>query len=325
MSATAHFSSDPSVEELQQTVRDLESKVSELREIQREPAHYRAEETSALEIRKRAIDDEIAQLEAHPPRLFKGKHKHQIEDLRIDKNYLDSQIARIESDRASYMGSLTAQIEQTERELEVARHELSEHETEREPLERPERKAPIAPVASMPSPAPREETAYRETMRPALFALMDARVGDDRPRDRPNGRMDREGLDEEAEQKGRILYDYVVGLLCMEWFPGDPEPLITDLRNRARAWSASVDSNDAPFELALANGLMITPLQVMTRLEQSLMAGDVRRRMKKIEETCPGALETSERKYNHVLRIADAEWLRKLAQRGLDRLNQLRR
>jgi hypothetical protein len=137
--------------------------------------------------------------------------------------------------------------------------------------------------------------------------------------------MERRNPAEEAEEKSRILYDYVMGLLCMEWFPGDPEPLVADLRDRARAWNASEDSDDAPFELALANGLMITPLQVMSMLEQSLMAGDARRRMKKIEEMCPGAMETCERKFAHVMRIADADWLRKLAQKGLDRLNQIRR
>jgi hypothetical protein len=47
--------------------------------------------------------------------------------------------------------------------------------------------------------------------------------------------------------------------------------------------------------------------------------------MKEIEGACPGAMETSERKCIHVMRNADADWERKQAERGLDRLNQMRR
>jgi len=132
-------------------------------------------------------------------------------------------------------------------------------------------------------------------------------------------------LSAEEQLKCRILYDYVVGLLCMEWFPGDPDQLVTDLRDRAREWKTPGESDDAIFELALANGLMIMPLQVMSRLEQSLMPGDVRHRLREVERLCPGALESSERKYMHVIRIADSEWIRKLAEKGLDRLNLIRR
>jgi hypothetical protein len=342
MAATTHFSPDSplefrdSVEERHQALRDLESKLSELREMQASPDGYRASETSDLEIRKRALQDEITQLEAHPPRLFKGKHKLRIEDLRIDMNYLDSQIAKIASDRANYMSSLASQIDETEAELELARRELGDQQPKNRGLKihKPEnREAESHEPENHTFETPGDDTFYRETMAPALLALIEARRDEDRLRFLDGyreattllGRRQLEGLDDEAQQKTRILYDYVLGYPCMDWFPGDPALLLADLRDRARAWNASVDSNDAPFELALAYGLMIVPRQVMSKLEHSPKAGDVRHRMKQIEEACPGALEISERKCIHVMRIADTDWLRKLAEQGLDRINQIRR
>ena len=365
MAATAHLSSDPptqtrdSVEDLQQIVRDLEVKESELRRIQASPDLYRAEETSNIALRKRAIEDEIAQLEAHPPRLFKGKHKMRIEDLRIDLRYLDTQLVKIENDRAHYVSWVPTELQRTANELEIARQRLAMREpARREPVNRePEPREPENRESERHEPASREpeyrepvtyeaeshaveeperlvdDTFYRETMAPAILALMEARMDDDRLRFLDGykqattllGRRQLQGVDDEAQQKSRILYDYVLGYPCMEWFPGDPAQLLTDLRDRARAWNSTADSDDAPFELALAYGLMIVPRQVMAKLEQSPKAGDVRHRMKQIEEACPGAMEASERKCIHVMRIADAEWLRKQAEWGLDRLNQLRR
>ena len=347
MTATAHLMSgapleEDSVETLQQTVRDLESKASQLQEIQEAPDLYRAEEIRNIELRKQALDEEIASLQAHMPRLFKGKHKARIEDLRIDMKYLDAQLEKIASDRANYLDSLPSQVEQTARELELARRELAEHEPGPHSPEPAKRSLELLqrPLESVepprdPDAQPRERaephgrnTFYGEAMRPALFALMEARL---RFLDGQKAamalleQMKSKGLSAEDQQKCRILYDYVVGLLCMEWFPGDPDPLITDLRDRVREWKTPVESDDAIFELALANGLMIMPLQVMSRLEQSLMAGDVRHRMREIERICPGALESSERKCVHVRRIADADWLRNLAEKGLERLNQIRR
>ena len=306
MTATAIELRD-SAENLRQAVRDLESKASELQEeMQKEPSLYRAEETRVLEIRKRALEEEIIGLEARTPRFGKGKHKLRIEDLRIDMRAPLSRLAEIASDRANYMNSLSTQLEETTRELELARRELAALET---------------------------EAFYRETMRPALIDLVEARAADDRLRflDRYKeaaallGQMKREGVDGEEQQKCWVLYDYVLGLACMEWFPGDPGPLMADLRDRTRAWNGSADSEDAMFELAVANGLLLMPLQVMRKLEQSSKAGDVPHRMRQIEETCPGALETSERKCIHAMRIADQDWLRQLAGKGLDRLNQIRR
>jgi len=352
MAATTHFAPDSSpefrdsVEDRQQAVTDLELKLSELRQTQMSPDLYRAKETSDLEIRKRALQDEITQLEAHPPRLFKGKHKLRIEDLRIDMKYLDSQIAKIASARANYLSSLASQIDETEAELERARRELGVQVPKNRGLEiyKPEHREPENPEPENRGPenpeaeshtfeAPGDDTFYRETMEPVLLALIEARRDEDRLRFLDGykeattllGRRQLEGADDEAQQKSRILYDYVLGYPCMEWFPGDPALLLADLRDRARARNSAVDSEDAPFELALAYGLMIVPRQVMAKLEQSSKAGDVRHRMKQIEEACPGALEISERKCIHVMRIADADWLRKLAETGLDRINQIRR
>src|SRR6185369_16833861 len=267
MTATAQLSSDPpaTTEELQHTVRDLESKASELREIQNAPDRYRAEETRDLELRKRALQDEIAQLEAHPPRLFMGKHKMRLEDLRIDLRYLDTQLVKIENDRAHYLSWLPTEIQRTANELELARRELGRHGVEiREPEPR------RSEIHSFQAPEPRTEevretqepqetqepleaddTFYRETMAPAILALMEARMDENRLRFIDGyreattllGRRQLAGLDDAEQEKCRILYDFVLGYPCVEWFPGDPALLLADLRDRARAWNSSVDSD----------------------------------------------------------------------------------
>lgn len=331
MTATIQVSSGrQSVEHLQEKIRDLETRATD------------------IEVQKHALEAQIADLETHRPRLFKGKHKDRLQDLHIDLKYLNTKLANIASERAHYLDELP-ETEQNGSEPELARPELPEREngipsievsTPREqPAEVPSIEVPESRYQETEIPAVEaaqtrdHEAFYRETIRPALLALVKARVADDRLAfvDGFNevmallGRMNGAGLNEEAQQKCRILFDYVLGFPCSEWFPGDPGPLMADLAERARTWNASVESDDAPLELALANGLMLMPLQLTRKLEKSPKAGDVRHRMKQIEETYPGALEASERKCIHVLRTADADWLRKRAEKGLDRLNQIRR
>lgn len=395
MTATSQLTSDAplqNVEDIQQNIRDLEYKLAQLREIEQSPDLYRAEETRNLELRKKALEDEINALQKRTPRLFKGRHMQKIDDLRIDMRYLDTKLADIANDRAIFVNVLPAEMERTSRELENARRGLAELDPEHpymEPAE-PARAAVEAPEqyvesseptlksngwheeeaeaavesdtqpvqsnerpvesseqrgepngqyrepngrSAEPTPGPAEpaesrvrKTFYRAAMKPVLCDLMEARLRFMDAQKAAASRLDQmksERLDDEDQQKSRILYDYVVGLLCAEWFSGDPEPLVTDLRDRARDWKGSEESDDAIFELALANGLMITPLQVASRLEQSLVPGDRDHRVREIERLCPGALDTCERKFNHVMRIADAMWLRTLAQKGLDRLNQI--
>jgi hypothetical protein len=327
MSASMQFESGrDSVEHLQEHIRDLEARASELRAMQNSPPIDRADELADLEVRRHALEGEIAELEKHPPRLFKGKHRDKIQDLRIDMKYLDTKIAKITSERGQHTSTLTSQIEQTESELVQARRELMDHPEIASYQPPPEREAP-------PADRSEQEAFYRDTMRPALLALMEARMDEDRLRFLDGykevtsllWRMNGKGLDEEAEQKCRILYDYVLGFPCAEWYPGDPGELIVDLRDQTHTWNASADTDDMVFELALANGLMIMPLQVTRKLEHSPRAGDVPHRIRQIEGACPGAIETSERKCVHVLRHAEADWQRQLAEKGLDRLNQIRR
>src|SRR5262245_48092169 len=155
-----------SEEDLQKAIRDLESKAAE------------------LEVKKHALEAQLAELQAHPPRLFKGKHRDKVQDLRIDMKYLDSQIAKIASDRARYLDSLSSEVERTESEPEVSRQELAELDTESPAFVAP---APRETADTRVTSGRRDAVEhrdlgafYRETMRPALLALMDARRCEDR-------------------------------------------------------------------------------------------------------------------------------------------------
>lgn len=120
------------------------------------------------------------------------------------------------------------------------------------------------------------------------------------------------------------LHAYVVGYLCMKWYPGDPDELLSKLAD-VDGELRDQESDDDLLELALGVGLMLNPLRIMSLLEKTGHGGSVSHRMQQIEGIYPGNLAACERKFMHVMRISPQEWPRKLAENGLDRLNEIRR